>query len=56
MTTSDDGSDANGTSAAALTESTENDALQEALAAEHAAIWGYGVVGAALGAQHAARR
>jgi len=32
----------------ALDESTENAALNEALAAEHAAIWGYGVVGAAL--------
>jgi hypothetical protein len=37
-----------------LTEKTENDALQTALAAAHAAIWGYGVVGAALGLQHAA--
>jgi Domain of unknown function (DUF4439) len=27
----------------------ENMALQEVLAAEHAAVWGYGVVGAALG-------
>jgi Domain of unknown function (DUF4439) len=33
----------------ALNESTENAALGEALAAEHAAVWGYGVVGAALG-------
>jgi hypothetical protein len=33
----------------ALTEETENEALQTALAAEHAAVWGYGVVGAALG-------
>jgi hypothetical protein len=33
----------------ALDESTENAALGEALAAEHAAVWGYGVVGAALG-------
>src|SRR3712207_3070464 len=32
----------------ALDESTENAALGEALAAEHAAVWGYGVVGAAL--------
>jgi hypothetical protein len=32
-----------------LTEDTENEALQKALAAEHAAVWGYGVVGAALG-------
>ena len=29
---------------------TENAALREALAAAHAAVWGYGVVGAALGA------
>jgi hypothetical protein len=37
---------------------TETDALRAALAAEHAAVWGYGVVGAALpGSQqaHAAR-
>jgi hypothetical protein len=27
---------------------TENAALQEVLAAEHAAVWGYGIVGAAL--------
>jgi hypothetical protein len=33
----------------ALNESTENAALGAALAAEHAAVWGYGVVGAALG-------
>ena len=32
----------------ALDESTENAALGEALAAEHAAVWGYGVVGDAL--------
>jgi hypothetical protein len=32
----------------ALDERTENTALGEALAAEHAAVWGYGVVGAAL--------
>jgi hypothetical protein len=32
----------------ALDEGTENAALQQALAAEHAAVWGYGVVGAAL--------
>jgi hypothetical protein len=32
----------------ALTQATEDAALQEALAAEHAALWGYGVVGAAL--------
>jgi hypothetical protein len=30
-------------------EGTENTALRAALAAEHAAVWGYGVVGAALG-------
>jgi len=35
--------------AADLDEGTENAALGEALAAEHAAVWGYGVVGAALG-------
>ena len=34
----------------ALDESTENAALNDALAAEHTAVWGYGVVGAALGA------
>lgn len=33
-----------------LDEGTENEALQKALAAAHAAVWGYGVVGAALGA------
>jgi Domain of unknown function (DUF4439) len=33
----------------ALDEGTENAALGAALAAEHAAVWGYGVVGAALG-------
>src|SRR5215218_11522530 len=33
---------------AALDESTETAALREALAAEHAAVWGFGVVGAAL--------
>src|SRR5215204_3063378 len=32
----------------ALDEGTENAALGEALAAEHAAVWGYGVVGAAV--------
>lgn len=32
---------------------TENTALRGALAAEHAAVWGYGVVGAALGNQAA---
>ena len=37
-----------------LTEKTENDALQKALAAEHAAVWGYGVVGAALGPENRA--
>ncbi|WP_324273871.1 ferritin-like domain-containing protein [Blastococcus brunescens] len=35
----------------ALNLRTENAALAEALAAEHAAIWGYGVVGAALAAE-----
>src|SRR5215210_4609969 len=34
----------------ALDEGTENAALNDALAAEHTAVWGYGVVGAALGA------
>jgi hypothetical protein len=39
-----------------LDQGTENAALNEALAAEHAAVWGYGVVGAALdgGARQAA--
>ena len=32
----------------ALDQGTENAALREVLAAEHAAVWGYGVVGAAL--------
>jgi hypothetical protein len=32
-----------------LDEGTENEALQKALAAAHAAVWGYGIVGAALG-------
>ena len=32
-----------------LDQGTENTALRAALAAEHAAVWGYGVVGAALG-------
>ena len=32
-----------------LNQESENTALSEALAAEHAAVWGYGVVGAALG-------
>jgi hypothetical protein len=31
-----------------LDQESENTALNEALAAEHAAVWGYGVVGAAL--------
>jgi hypothetical protein len=35
--------------AGATTLTAENQALQEALAAEHTAVWGYGVVGAALG-------
>jgi hypothetical protein len=34
-----------------LNQESENTALGEALAAEHAAVWGYGVVGAALGTQ-----
>jgi hypothetical protein len=38
-----------------LDEGTENAALREALAAEHAAVWGYGVVGAALGVDAQAR-
>jgi hypothetical protein len=37
-----------------LARKTENDALQKALAAEHAAVWGYGVVGSALGAENRA--
>ena len=36
------------TDAGALDERNQNAALSEALAAEHAAVWGYGVVGAAL--------
>jgi len=32
-----------------LDQTSEDTALAEALAAEHAAVWGYGVVGAALG-------
>jgi hypothetical protein len=36
------------TASGALDEKTENAALSNALAAEHAAVWGYGVVGAAL--------
>ena len=35
-----------------LNQTTEDAALREALAAEHTAVWGYGVVGAALGNQH----
>ena len=35
--------------AGGLDQGTENAALSDALAAEHAAVWGYGVVGAALG-------
>ena len=35
---------------AEVDEGTENAALRHALAAAHAAVWGYGVVGAALGA------
>src|SRR5829696_2495401 len=37
-----------GSGTGALDEGTENAALGEALAAEHAAVWGYGVVGAAV--------
>jgi hypothetical protein len=37
--------------AGTLDHGTENAALREALAAVHAAVWGYGVVGAALGAE-----
>jgi hypothetical protein len=37
------------TAPGALDQRTENAALSDALAAEHAAVWGYGVVGAALG-------
>jgi hypothetical protein len=40
---------ADDTSTGALNEESENTALAGALAAEHAAVWGYGVVGAALG-------
>jgi hypothetical protein len=36
-----------GTDGGARTQETENAALQDALAAEHTAVWGYGVVGAA---------
>lgn len=39
---------ADDTGPGALDEGTENTALADALAAEHAAVWGYGVVGAAL--------
>ena len=35
-----------------LDEATENEALQNALAAAHTAVWGYGVVGAALGPEN----
>ena len=38
------------TAPGALDEKTENAALNDALSAEHTAVWGYGVVGAALGA------
>ena len=41
---------ADDTEPGALDEGTENAALSGALEAEHAAIWGYGVVGAALDA------
>jgi hypothetical protein len=40
---------ADDTSTGQLDQKSEDAALGEALAAEHAAIWGYGVVGAALG-------
>jgi Domain of unknown function (DUF4439) len=40
---------ADDTAPGSLDEGTENAALGNALAAEHAAVWGYGVVGAALG-------
>src|ERR671933_356412 len=36
------------------TAATETAALRDALAAEHTAVWGYGVVGAALGADRRA--
>lgn len=36
------------------TTATETVALRDALAAEHTAVWGYGVVGAALGAERQA--
>jgi hypothetical protein len=42
---------ADDTSTGELDQESENTALGAALAAEHAAIWGYGVVGAALGAE-----
>jgi hypothetical protein len=47
---------ADDTSTGELDQQSENTALAEALEAEHAAVWGYGVVGAALspGAQAAA--
>jgi hypothetical protein len=47
---------ADDTSSGELDQESENTALGEALAAEHAAVWGYGVVGAALsiGAQASA--
>src|SRR6478735_5645375 len=41
---------ADDTARGALSQGPENAALSDALAAEHAAVWGYGVVGAALGA------
>ena len=40
---------ADNTPAGKLDQASENKALSAALAAEHAAVWGYGVVGAALG-------
>ena len=38
-----------------VTMGTENAALRNALAAEHVAVWGYGVVGAALGPERRGR-
>jgi hypothetical protein len=44
----DDGSDSGSTSGAPSPTAAEDAALQDALAAAHTAVWGYGVVGAAL--------
>jgi Domain of unknown function (DUF4439) len=41
--------DSAGATSSAAAVKAENAALQEALAAEHTAVWGYGVVGAQLG-------